>query len=118
MAVKVLDEEKFRLMKKSKVFIFPSYKEGWGIVIAEAMAYSLPVVAYDLPVYNEVFGEHIFTVKVGNYNDMVKKFIEIIENYPDYNETVVKARNFMSKYSWDRIAKQQLSHIEKMFMKN
>jgi len=37
----------------SKICLFPSYVDEWGIVPQEALACGLPVVAYDLPVYQE-----------------------------------------------------------------
>ena len=44
-----------------------------GVVIAEAMTCGLPVVAYHVPIYEEVFGEHIFIVEVGNYKKLQKR---------------------------------------------
>ena len=114
LAGRVEEEEKYKLMKKSKVFIFPSYQEGWGIVIAEAMACGLPVVAYDLPVYREIFDDYISTVEVGNYRQMAEKIVDTIETYQDYEKTAKAARNFVSKYSWKRVAEHELSHIEKI----
>jgi glycosyltransferase involved in cell wall biosynthesis len=55
----VSEEEKFRLFKASRVFLMPSRQESWGIVIAEALACDVPVVAYDLPAYRPIFGDLI-----------------------------------------------------------
>ena len=52
---RVPESDKFALLKTGKLFLFPSYEEGWGIAICEAMACGLPVVAYDLPAYRNVF---------------------------------------------------------------
>jgi glycosyltransferase involved in cell wall biosynthesis len=53
----VTDAEKFRLFKASRVMLMPSRYESWGIVIAEALACEVPVVAYDLAAYRPVFGD-------------------------------------------------------------
>lgn len=53
----VSEAEKFRLLKSSRVFLMPSRYESWGIVIAEALASGVPVVAYELDAYRPVFGD-------------------------------------------------------------
>ncbi len=42
-----------------EVFAFPSTKEGFGLAAMEALAAGRPVVARDLPVLREVFGEAV-----------------------------------------------------------
>lgn len=55
----VSEEEKFRLLKASRVFAMPSRYESWGIVVGEALAAGIPVVAYDLECYRPVFGDFV-----------------------------------------------------------
>jgi len=43
----VSDDEKYRILKMSDVFISSSQHEGFGIVYLEAMAMGLPVICYD-----------------------------------------------------------------------
>ena len=53
----VSEEEKFRLLKASRVLLMPSRYESWGIVIGEALASNVPVVAYELQAYRPIFGD-------------------------------------------------------------
>ena len=59
----VSEEEKFRLLKSSRVFVMPSRYESWGIVVGEALACNIPVVAYELDAYRPVFGNLLHYVK-------------------------------------------------------
>ena len=68
------------MVKNSKVFVFPSHEEGWGIAICEAMACGLPVVAYDLPVYREIFKEGIVTVPLNDIKRFSEEVIDLLEN--------------------------------------
>jgi len=59
----VSEEEKFRLLKASRVFVMPSHYESWGIVVGEAVAAGTAVVAYELQCYPSVFGDFVRYVK-------------------------------------------------------
>jgi len=106
-------ERKYGLMKKSKLFIYPSYYESWCVVIAEAMACGLPVIAYDLPIYAEIHNNYVFTVKIGDVEEIAKKVIDFLEREQDYREIIQKASIFVSKYNWEEVAKHQLLCIKK-----
>jgi len=55
--------EKFRCLKSARVFLMPSRHEGLPIVLGEALACDLPVVAYELEMYRPFFGGLIFYVE-------------------------------------------------------
>lgn len=113
----VSDEKKFELLNRSKVFVFPSYYESWGIVIAEAIACGLHVVAYDLSIYHEIFNENIFTVKMGDMNEMSKNIIRILTHPRDYEQKLELSRKFVSKFDWEVVSKKELSSIKEIICK-
>ena len=53
------DDELPTLVAACDVFAFPSTKEGFGLAAMEALAAGRPVVARDLPVLREVFGDTV-----------------------------------------------------------
>lgn len=53
------DTELPSLVAAADVFAFPSTKEGFGLAAMEALAAGRPVVARDLPVLREVFGDTV-----------------------------------------------------------
>lgn len=101
------DDEKFSLLKSSKVFLCPSYYESFAIVIAEAMACGLPVVAYNLPVYNDIYGEHISKATLGNvdqFADAVVSFLDDVKLRTDFG---LKGQKFIQRYDWAEIAARE-----------
>jgi len=65
----------------SKVSIFPSYEEGWGISLFESIMCQRPLVAYDLPVFREIFKANLATVPIGNTKKMASKISYFLKNY-------------------------------------
>lgn len=110
----VSEEEKCRLLCQSKVFVFPSYEEGWGIAAAEAMAVGLPVVAYDLPAYKEVFSDALMTNEVGDVEAMVKSILRLLQNRDEHEIWREKGYNVVRRYDLDTIAKTQWEIIMRL----
>jgi glycosyltransferase involved in cell wall biosynthesis len=69
----VSEEEKFRLLKASRVFLMPSRYESWGLVVGEAVAAGLAVVAYKLDCYPLLFGDFVQYVKPFNLEEFKQK---------------------------------------------
>lgn len=108
----VSGDDKYKLLKGSKVFVFPSYYESWGIVLAEAMACGLPVVAYNQPVYHDVFENCIIGINVGDIREMANQIIEVFNNYANYDLMLKKNMQIVSKYNWEAVANYQLKCIQ------
>jgi glycosyltransferase involved in cell wall biosynthesis len=105
------------VVKSSRVFVFPSHEEGWGIAIAEAMACGLPVVAYDLPVYREVFTQAIVTVPLNNITRFSDEVLSLLENDEKRHILAEKGRAQVSVYDWDSVAATEFSLMEKELLR-
>jgi glycosyltransferase involved in cell wall biosynthesis len=108
------EDQKFAVLKASGVFLFPSYEEGWGIVVAEAMACGLPVVAYDLPAYRATFKRGMVTVPVGSTSDLARTTIALLSDRERMRELGEQGRVQASEYDINRVAATELSLIRKI----
>ncbi len=106
--------ETIKIMKCSWTYISPSKEEGWGIAICEAMACGLPVIAYDLDVYRDVFSDKYRGISPFS----ISKFAEAIIEFLTSDELRIKAalsgRAFILQYDWDLIAKRELNLFKKI----
>ena len=106
------DEDKFAYLQSSNVLILPSYEEGFGMVILEAMVYDKPTIAYDLPVFKEYFTQAVIPVQVGNK----LAFARAIENYLSKKHHP-KLASHCDSFDILKLAKQEinliLTHYEK-----
>jgi glycosyltransferase involved in cell wall biosynthesis len=98
-------KELIKWYRKAKVFVFPSKHDTFGLVILEAMACGLPVVAYDVPSPCDIVKDGI----TGYLGDNLSKNVEkALINF----ETLSKnATEYAKSQSWSSITNQFLSHL-------
>lgn len=75
----VSEEKKREYLAKSKIMVFPTKYEGYGLVIAEAIASSLPVVLFDVPTL-KIFNNGTLKAKPFDINEMVNNIIHLLRN--------------------------------------
>lgn len=82
--------------------------ESFGMVVAEAFACATPVVASDIPGYQEVASEHTgILVPPGSADALAAALVELLEDEPRRQALGLHAREIATtRYSWDRIARR------------
>ncbi len=102
----VADAELPAWFAAADVFAFPSTKEGWGLVVLEAMSAGLPVVAADLPVFREYLrpGREALLVP-GNDPPALADALRSVLDDPHLADRLRTAGLAVAaKYSWDATA--------------
>ena len=112
----VSEEEKFRLLKASRVFLMPSRYESWGIVIAEALACGVPVVAYELEAYRPIFGDLVRYARPFDLNEFKAAALEQIELSRAGKVVLdpVKIETFKRENSWAMAGERFLSAVRQL----
>ena len=102
------DNIAFSIIKSSHVFVFPSHEEGFGITPLEVQSLGLPVVAWNLPVFDEVFKNGMVKVEINKKRDFSDKVIKLLRNRRLYQELSKLAMKNASQYDWDKVAEKEL----------
>lgn len=106
------DDRAFKTIKISKIFVFPSHEEGFGIASLQAQALGLPVVAWDLPVFTEVFPQGMIKVAMGKIEKFANEVANLLADRELYWKLSKEAVDNASQYDWDKTAKRELELIK------
>lgn len=108
------DKQVTEILKNSSALLFPSFVEGFGLPLVQALQLSTPVIASDLAVFKELAGD------IPDYADPidVMQWLEIIINYSSDDSSMRAAQlkrlsNFRA-FSWEehfKIVTPQLNHL-------
>ncbi len=102
-------EEKFRVLNGSKLFVYPSFQENWGIVIGEAMASGISVISHKIEEIQSIWSDNIEWIEIGataSFADMINVYLD------DGNRRMAlsrKALEFIKKYDWKEVIKNEFS---------
>lgn len=105
----VSEEEMVVLYKNAEVFIMPSFEEGFGIPILEAMACGCPVVSSNAASLPEVGGDAVLYFNPKDMNEMIRVLREVWESEGLREKMIKKGLQQVKKFSWERLAKETLS---------
>lgn len=112
----VSEEEKYELMSNSKALIFPSIREGWGMIVSEAGALGTPSITYDAPGMRDAvdFGKAGYMCIPGSYEDISKKMLQCLEDKEEYMYMQEKAYNYSRKFSFNESGVQFVKVIKSL----
>ena len=109
----VTDEELVALYKGAKAFVLPSFEEGFGIPVLEAMACSCPVVSSNTASLPEVGGEAALYFNSAEPDDMEEKISKVLDNEKLRRKLIEKGLQRFKRFSWKDLATKTLGVYSK-----
>lgn len=108
------EEKKKTILSSSKLFVFPSYEEGWSISVMESVKYGCVPIVYNIPAY-DYLGQKATRVKLGNRDQMAKEVLSLLKkdeySLARINYAIV---NEIKKYDINRVTTLQLDFFKRL----
>lgn len=109
----ISDESLKELYGNCDVFFFPSFYEGFGLPIIEAMLGGAYIVSADNSSLPEVCGSHALLCHANDIKDMAEKLVQAFEHASKESAEEKQARQeYALSFSWEKTAAQTLQYFE------
>lgn len=102
------------LYQAASVMLFPSFEEGFGLPVLEAMAYGLPVVASNASSLPEVGGDAALYVNPHDIGDIAEKTLQTIEDKELRSHMIQAGFSRAQEFSWRRAAERTVQVYEQV----
>lgn len=111
---RVSEEKKRELMKKSWVFVNPSFKEGWGIVNIEANYTGTPVIGSNVGGIKDSIANNKtgLLFEYGNHAELADKIKLIVKDKKLRQKLIMGGLSWAKKFDWDNKAEQYLNILK------
>ena len=104
----VCNEELVKIYNESMLFVFPSFYEGFGLPVLEAMACGTPVVCSDVTSLPEVGGDAVVYCNPHNLNDIVEKMEMALSDEKLQQDMIEKGLKRVKQFTWEKAAQEHM----------
>lgn len=93
-----------RLYRASSMLLFPSFEEGFGLPVLEAMAYGLPAIVSKTSSLPEVAGDAALYVDPADEDGIALQVERLAEDAPLRQRLIQRGLKRAPQFSWPRVA--------------
>ncbi|MFQ4135887.1 MSMEG_0565 family glycosyltransferase [Nodosilinea sp. PGN35] len=108
----IADDHLPALYRTADVFCFPSTKEGWGLVVLEAIASGLPVITANQPPFTEFLSPNQALLVNPESADAIAAAMLAALNPEGANQLVQHSQAVLNNYTWNKSASLHIAHYQ------
>jgi glycosyltransferase involved in cell wall biosynthesis len=100
------DEDMPSLYSGAELFVMPSYYEGFGLPLLEAMSCGTPVIASNVTSIPEVVGNAGILVSPDDVDELTQSMLTLIKDKKKRNALIEKGLERSRMFSWEKCARE------------
>ncbi len=114
----IKEDNKPLLYKMAKVFVYPSFYEGFGFPPLEAMYFGLPVISSNVSSLPEVLENAALLINPDKSDEIFQAMKLILSNESVRTKLIEAGYNQANKFTWENTAQKYLQVFEGMIKAN
>jgi len=108
----VEDRDLPALYQGAAYLVFPSFYEGFGMPIIEAMASAIPVIASGVESHREILGEAAVFINPNDVDGLARSMKDLYQDADTRRQLVEKAAVLVSSFTWEACARGMIECYE------
>lgn len=108
----VPESEKPAIFSLAHIFIFPSFYEGFGFPVIEAMAIGTPVITSNRSSLSEISEDGAYLINPNSISELTTAIKNLSIDKTLYDSYKKRGKEIASKYTWGKSAQEWLKLIE------
>jgi len=100
----VTDKEKNVLLSNCYLFVYPSFYEGFGIPVLEAMSFGIPTITSNISSMPEVAGDAGILINPLKVEEVANAMTLLLEDKSVYEDLKIKSLQQIKKFTWEKMA--------------
>ncbi|RYC52391.1 hypothetical protein DN53_10970 [Flagellimonas olearia] len=105
------DQDLVRFYQNAKLFVYPSFYEGFGIPIIEAISMETMCAVSDIPVFTELFENSVHYFDPTSKESIANSIQYALSNPKSISELQEVRETILKKFSWDKSAKKVMEQF-------
>lgn len=109
------DDDLHALYNGARIFVLPSFFEGFGLPVLEAMACGAPVITSNQSALPEIAGEAALLINPNDKTELAESMGRLLEDRQLCQDLTEKGFAQAAKFTWQETARQTLMVYQRVF---